>query len=173
MEYRTQKHSKMIPCAVMIAVLIILAAFSNIINTTMPFIKHGILLCYVVFMCWYILRFVTTEYIYKLSEDKIEFVKYQSKRETTVLEIAISDILYIGRKKNKTVKKQFPVMFAHNLTSDMFPKNSYIIVYRDGQYMRKIKIEATKMILMELKKRIPDVVRIGYLNKGEPIDGNY
>lgn len=173
MEYRTQKHSKILPCTAMIAVLIILIAISNLIKGGIPMVKHGILLCYAVFVCWYIVRFVATEYIYRLDDEKLTFIKFQSKRETEVLSIKISDIMFIGRRKNKKGRQQFPVMFASNLTSDMFPQNSYIIVYRDGQYMRKLKIEASKIILMELKRRIPDNVRIGYLNKGEPIDGNY
>ena len=150
MAYRTQKHSKILPCTAMIAVLIMLIAISNLIKGGIPMVKHGILLCYAVFVCWYIVRFVSTEYIYRLDDEKLTFIKFQSKRETEVLSIKISDIMFIGRRKNKKGRQHF-----------------------DGQYMRKLKIEASKIILMELKRRIPDNVRIGYLNKGEPIDGNY
>lgn len=156
------RHNFAVTFVVMLFLFIFLVAMLDTIDIIpFPIVKQLSVFVYAVFVVYYIIRYVLTTFSYTLIDRQFVIIKSISRyHDTPLIDIPVENILLIYRAGQKC-KKKGQRKHIDNMTVSPFPGNSCIIVYKDGKFIRKMRIEYNEDLIRGLSHVIgEDKVRV-------------
>ena len=141
------KHNFAVTFIIMLFLFILFVAIVDAVNfIPYPIVKQLAVFVYAVFVVYYIIRYVITTFSYTLINRQFVIIKSVSKHDTPLVDIPVDNILMIYRAGQKC-KEKYQARHVDNMTASLFGGNNCIVVYKDGSYIRKMKIEANDNLL--------------------------
>ena len=101
---------------------------------------------YAVFCCWYLLKFVLTEYTYTFGEERFLVEKETSYKTVTFLDTEYENIISVKSEKSK----------GKNLTVGFWDKNSLTVTYMEKGKERKVRIHNNNDLILNFKRVLGD-----------------
>ncbi len=142
---RNKKHfPKMF--AALIFLFLLLVALTEALNfLPYPIFRHLAVFAYVIGVAYYIIRFVLTTFTYQLIDRQFVVTKSLSGNDIPLVDISAEQMISLHPAGEKREKGR-----TDNLTVHLFAKNHFILCYKEGNQLRKVKIEYDEQMIQGL-----------------------
>ncbi len=136
------KHS----FAVLLGGFILLTILSNLLIPA-PLARQIAVFLYVIAASYLTIRYLLTSFCYMLTKQSFSVTKLLSNRDTLLTEVPLKNLLSVSRLKESKGH-------VDNMTVNLFSSETCIVTYREGKYIRRMKIECDENLFSALTEAV-------------------
>ncbi len=140
-QYIAQNQGKY-TVAALLAGFVLLTVLSNFLIPA-PLARQVAVFVYVIAATYVTIRHVLTSFRYVLTEQNFSVTKLLSGYDTLLADIPAKELLSVSREKHTKGH-------VDNLTVNLFSSDTCIVTYREGKYIRNVKIECDEALFSKL-----------------------